>query len=173
MWQGVGREYCRHPVFFVILYKYFSMSLETQINDDIKKAMLAKDQAKLNALRAVKSAILMAKTEKAGQDTLTSEAEIQILQKLVKQRKDSYDIYTQQGREDLAFEEKVQIDVISAYLPAQLSDQELEAELRSILAETGASTAQEMGKVMGVASRKLAGKAEGKRISEMVKKLLS
>src|ERR1700742_2744926 len=104
------------------------MSLETQINDDIKKAMLAKDAAKLNALRAVKSAILLAKTEKAGQDTIAPEAEIQILQKLVKQRKDSYDIYMQQGREDLAAEEKLQIDVISAYLPAQMSDEELEKE---------------------------------------------
>lgn len=149
------------------------MSLEVQINDDIKKAMLAKDAAKLNALRAVKSAILLAKTEKAGQDSLAPEAEIQILQKLVKQRKDSYDIYVQQGREDLAGEEKLQIDVISAYLPAQMSDEELEAELKAIIAETGASSAQEMGKVMGAASKKLSGKAEGKRISEMVKKLLS
>jgi hypothetical protein len=149
------------------------MGLETQINDDIKKAMLAKESGKLNALRAVKSAILLAKTEKAGQDSIAPEAEIQLLQKLVKQRKDSYDIYMQQGREDLAAEEKLQIDVISAYLPAQLSDEELEAELKAIIAESGASSPQEMGKVMGAASKKLSRKAEGKRISDMVKKLLS
>lgn len=149
------------------------MSLEIQINDDIKKAMLAKEAAKLAALRAVKSAILLAKTEKGGGEELGKDAEIQLLQKLVKQRKDSYDIYIQQNRPDLADEEKVQIDVISAYLPAQMNDEELEAELKAIIAETGASSPAEMGKVMGVASKKLAGKAEGKRISEMVKKLLS
>lgn len=149
------------------------MSLEIQINDDIKKAMLAKEAAKLAALRAVKSAILLAKTEKGGGEELGKDAEIQLLQKLVKQRKDSYDIYIQQNRPDLADEEKVQIDVISAYLPAQMNDEELEAELKAIIAETGASSPAEMGKVMGIASKKLAGKAEGKRISEMVKKLLS
>lgn len=149
------------------------MSLEVQINDDIKKAMLAKDSGKLNALRAIKSAILLAKTDKGGGDGLSTEAEIQLLQKLVKQRKDSLDIYNQQGRADLASEEQLQIDVISAYLPAQMDDAALEAELRAIITETGAQSAQELGKVMGVASKRLAGKAEGKRISEMVKKLLS
>lgn len=149
------------------------MSLETTINDDIKKAMLNKDSGKLNALRAVKSAILLAKTEKSGQDSLTNEAELAILQKLVKQRRDSYDIYMQQGREDLAADEKLQIDVISAYLPAQMADEELESELRNIISETGASSAADLGKVMGMASKKLAGKAEGKRISDMVRKLLT
>lgn len=149
------------------------MSLEVQINDDIKKAMLAKDSGKLNALRAIKSAILLAKTDKGGGEGLSTEAEIQLLQKLVKQRKDSLDIYNQQGRADLASEEQLQIDVISAYLPAQMDDAALEAELRAIIAETGAQSAQELGKVMGVASKRLAGKAEGKRISDMVKKLLS
>lgn len=149
------------------------MSLEVQINDDIKKAMLAKDSGKLNALRAIKSAILLAKTDKGGGDGLSTEAEIQLLQKLVKQRKDSLDIYNQQGRADLASEEQLQIDVISAYLPAQMDDAALEAELRAIIAETGAQSAQELGKVMGVASKRLAGKAEGKRISDMVKKLHS
>lgn len=149
------------------------MSLETKINDDIKKAMLAKESGKLAALRAVKSAILLAKTEKGGGEEIGDDAAIQLLQKLVKQRKDSYDIYIQQNRPDLAEEEKLQIDVISAYLPAQLNDDELEAELKIIIAEIGANSPSEMGKVMGVASKKLAGKAEGKRISEMVKKLLS
>lgn len=149
------------------------MSLETKINDDIKKAMLAKESGKLAALRAVKSAILLAKTEKGGGEEIGDDAAIQLLQKLVKQRKDSYDIYIQQNRPDLAEEEKLQIDVISAYLPAQLNDEELETELKAIIAETGANSPSEMGKVMGVASKKLAGKAEGKRISEMVKKLLS
>lgn len=149
------------------------MSLETTINDDIKKAMLNKESGKLNALRAVKSAILLAKTEKAGQDGLSTEAELAILQKLVKQRRDSYDIYIQQGREDLAADEKLQIDVISVYLPAQMSDEELENELRTIISETGASSAADLGKVMGIASKKLAGKAEGKRISDMVRKLLT
>lgn len=149
------------------------MSLETQINEDIKKAMLAKDSARLNALRAVKSAILLAKTDKGGNDALSAEAEIQLLQRLVKQRRDSYEIYVQQNREDLAADEKVQIDVISEYLPAQLSDEQLEEKLKEIIAQVGASGPQDMGKVMGVASKALSGQAEGKRISETVKKLLA
>lgn len=148
------------------------MSLETQINEDIKQAMLAKNQVALMALRAVKSAILLAKTEKSGVESLDPAAETAILQKQLKQRKDSYDIYIQQGREDLAAEEKAQMDVITVYLPAQMEDTELEASLQEIIRETGASGPQDMGKVMGQASKKLAGKADGKRISEMVKKLL-
>jgi len=148
------------------------MSLEARMNDDIKKAMLAKDAARLNALRAIKSAILLAKTEKGGSEALSTEAEIQLLQRLVKQRRDSYEIYVQQNREDLAADEKVQIDVISEYLPAQLSDEQLEEKLKEIIAQVGASGPQVMGKVMGVASKALAGQAEGKRISEVVKKLL-
>lgn len=149
------------------------MSLETRINEDIKKAMLAKDSARLNALRAIKSAILLAKTEKGGSETLSAEAEIQLLQRLVKQRRDSYEIYVQQNRQDLAADEKIQIDVISEYLPAQLSDEELEQKLKEIIAQVGASSPQDMGKVMGIASKAFFGQAEGKRISEIVKKLLA
>jgi uncharacterized protein YqeY len=149
------------------------MSLEIKINEDIKKAMIAKDSAKLNALRAVKSAILLAKTEKSGGENLTEETEIQLLQKLVKQRKDSYEIYMQQQREDLATEEKIQMDAISTYLPAQMNDEELENIIREIIQEVGASGPQDMGKVMGVATKKLSGKAEGKRISDTVKRLLN
>lgn len=149
------------------------MSLETQINEDIKKAMLAKDSARLNALRAIKSAILLAKTDKGGNETLSAEAEIQLLHRLVKQRRDSYEIYVQQNREDLAADEKIQIDVISEYLPAQLSNEELAQKLKEIIAQVGASGPQDMGKVMGIASKTLSGQAEGKRISETVKKLLA
>ncbi|MCZ2443146.1 MAG: GatB/YqeY domain-containing protein [Flavobacteriales bacterium] len=148
------------------------MSLEIKINDDIKKAMLAKEAQRLNALRAIKSAILLAKTEKAGSDALSEEREIQLLQKLVKQRRDSYEIYLTQQRQDLADEEKFQIDVISAYLPAQLSDEELLQHVQDIITEIGVSSPADMGKVMGVASKKLAGKAEGKRISAMIKTVL-
>lgn len=149
------------------------MSLETRINEDIKKAMLAKDSARLNALRAIKSAILLAKTEKGGSETLSAEAEIQLLQRLVKQRRDSYEIYVQQNRQDLATDEKIQIDVISEYLPAQLSNEELEQKLKEIIAQVGASSPQDMGKVMGIASKAFFGQAEGRRISEIVKKLLA
>lgn len=148
------------------------MSLEVKINDDIKQAMLAKDQPRLAALRAIKSAILLAKTEKSGADGLTEEAEMALLNRQLKQRRDSYDIYIQQGREDLASEEKLQIDVIAAYLPAQMSDEELESALKAIIAQVGASSLQDLGKVMGVSSKQLAGKADGKRISETVKRLL-
>lgn len=149
------------------------MSLELTINEDIKSAMKAGDKVKLEALRAVKSAILLAKTEKAGVDNLAPEAELGLLNKLVKTRKDAYDLYVQNGRNDLAEVEKAQMDVITNYLPAQMSDADLEAEIKNIIAQTGASSAAEMGKVMGVASKQLAGKADNKRISELVKKLLS
>lgn len=149
------------------------MSLELTINEDIKSAMKAGDKVKLEALRAVKSAILLAKTEKAGVDNLAPEAELGLLNKLVKTRKDAYDLYVQNGRNDLAEVEKAQMDVIANYLPAQMSDADLEAEIKNIIAQTGASSAAEMGKVMGVASKQLAGKADNKRISELVKKLLS
>ncbi len=149
------------------------MSLEIKINEDIKKAMLAKEQAKLMALRAVKSAILLAKTEKGAVAELSSEQEIQLLQRMVKQRKDSYDIYVEQKRDDMAAQEKLEMDVITAYLPAQMSDDELKAAIQEIVQSTGATSAKDMGKVMGVASKSLAGKAEGKRISEMVKSVLA
>jgi uncharacterized protein YqeY len=149
------------------------MSLEVTINEDIKNAMKSGDKVKLEALRAVKSAILLAKTEKGGTEEMSKEAEIALLNKLVKTRKESYDLYIQNNRNDLAEVEKAQMDAISVYLPAQMNDADLEKEIKAIIAQVGASSAAEMGKVMGVASKSLAGKADNKRISEMVKKILS
>ncbi len=147
------------------------MSLFEQINKDIKQAMLNKEKDKLEALRAIKAAFLLAKTEK-GNSELTPEKELEIVRKLVKQRKDSAEIYMQNGRKDLADAELFQASVIEKYLPAQMSDEELEAEVKNIIAETGASSMKDMGKVMGAATKKLVGKADNKRIAEMVKKLL-
>lgn len=148
------------------------MTLEEKINEDLKTAMKAKDAAGLRGVRAVKSALLLAKTDGSGEE-MTSEKEVQILQKLIKQRNDSLEIYDKQGREDLAVVEREEIAVIRKYLPAQLEGEALEAELKAIIAETGATSAKDMGKVMGAANKKLAGKADGKSISEVVKKLLS
>lgn len=148
------------------------MTLEEKINEDLKTAMKAKDAAGLRGVRAVKSALLLAKTDGSGEE-MTSEKEVQILQKLIKQRNDSLEIYDKQGREDLAVVEREEIAVIKKYLPAQLEGEALEAELKAIIAETGATSAKDMGKVMGAANKKLAGKADGKSISEVVKKLLS
>ena len=150
------------------------MSLETQINSDIKSAMLQKDKASLEALRAIKSAVLLEKTSKTATDGELSEAaEIALLQKLVKQRKEAADIYKGQNREDLYEAEMFQAGVIEKYLPKQLSRDEVEAEVKNIISQAGATTAKDMGKVMGVASKKLAGKAEGRAISEKVKTLLN
>ncbi len=148
------------------------MNLETKINTDLKEAMKAKDQAGLRGIRAIKSAILLLKTDGSGKE-IDEVAEIRMLQKLIKQRKDSLEIYEKQGREDLAVKEREEIAVISKYLPEQLSDEELEAKLKEIIAETGASSMRDMGKVMGIANQKFAGKADGKTISGIVKKLLS
>jgi uncharacterized protein YqeY len=147
------------------------MSLENRINEDIKAAMLAREKDKLEALRAVKSAVLLAKTEKAGA-SLDEETEIKMLQKMVKQRKESAEIYVGQGRQDMADAELFQAKVIEVYLPAQLSAAELEDIIKGIIAETGASSPKEMGKVMGLASQRLAGKADGKMIAQVVKQLL-
>lgn len=149
------------------------MSLEQKINQDIKAAMIAKDAVRLRGLRAVKAAILLAKTEKAGVDELTDDAEIKVLQKLVKQRKESGEIYKTQGREDLFQTEFEEQQVIEEYLPKQLSREEIEAVIKDIIAETGASGMKDMGKVMGTANAKLAGKADGKTISEIVKSSLA
>lgn len=149
------------------------MSLEATINEDIKTAMKAGDKLKLEALRAVKSAILLAKTDKGGSDEMSKEAEIALLNKLVKTRKESYDLYVQNNRTDLADVEKAQMDAISVYLPAQMSDEDLEKEVKAIIAQVGATSAAEMGKVMGAATKALAGKADNKRISELIKKILS
>ncbi|MCH5596776.1 GatB/YqeY domain-containing protein [Niabella ginsengisoli] len=149
------------------------MSLEQTINTDIKTAMLAKDANALTSLRAVKAAILLAKTAEGAKDAISADEEIKIVQKLVKQRKDSLEIFEKQNRPDLAEKEKQEIAVIEKYLPAQLSPEELKAELQKIIAETGASSPADMGKVMGVASKAFAGKADGKAISAMVKELLA
>lgn len=148
------------------------MNLFDTISDEIKKAMLAKDKVRLEALRGVKKEFLEAKTAKGASDELPDETAMAILQKMVKQRKDSAEIYTSQGRTDLAQDELAQLRVIQEFLPKQLSSEELEAAVKAIIAETGAQSLKEMGKVMGLATRQLAGKAEGKAISEMVKKLL-
>lgn len=147
------------------------MSLEQKINDDIKSAMLAREKDKLEALRAIKSAVLLAKTEKAGA-TLDEETEIKMLQKMVKQRKEAAEIYRSQQRSDMADAELFQAGVIEAYLPAQLSESEILEILKSVVAETGASSPKDMGKVMGLANQKLAGKADGNLIASLVKQLL-
>ena len=147
------------------------MSLEKKIAEDMKAAMKAKDKDALRGIRAVKSAILLAKTDGSGKE-LDEEGEIKLLQKLIKQRKDSLDIYTKQGREDLAAIEQAEITVIEKYLPEQLGEEELKAILTKIIADTGASSMKDMGKVMGLASKQLAGQADGKTISAVVKQLL-
>lgn len=147
------------------------MSLEIQIQQDIKAAMLAKEKTRLEALRGIKAAILLAKTAD-GADTITDEAIVKIVQKLVKQRKESAEIYMQQNRQELADSELAEAAAMEVYLPKQLSETEVEAELKKIIATVGASGPQDMGKVMGVATKQLAGKADGKLISVLVKKLL-
>lgn len=148
------------------------MSLELKISEAIKDAMRAKDKVALDALRAVKSQILLLKTEIKGAD-VTDEQVVAILQRLVKQRKDSADQFTAQNRGDLAEVEEAQTKVIEQYLPQQLSNEELQVEIEKIIAETGAEGAKDLGKVMGVASKALAGKSDGKSISNMAKQLLS
>ena len=149
------------------------MALFDVISEDIKKAMIAKDKVALEALRGVKKEFLEAKTAKGASGELADDAALKILQKMVKQRKESAQIFTEQNRPELAQNELAEAAVIEKYLPAKLSDAELEAEIKAIIAEVGAKTAQEMGKVMGVATKKLAGKADGKEISAMVKALLN
>ena len=148
------------------------MSLENTISEAIKTAMREKDKVALDALRAVKSQILLLKTEAKGAE-VSAEQEIAILQRMIKQRKDSYDQFTAQNRSDLAEVESAQMKVIEKFLPAQLSAEDLETEMKKIIAETGAESAKDLGKVMGIASKTLAGKSDGKSISEMAKKLLS
>ena len=148
------------------------MSLETIISDAIKTAMREKDRVALDSLRAVKAQILLLQTEARGAE-VTAEQEIAILQRMIKQRKDSYEQFTAQGRTDLAEVEEAQSKIIEKFLPKQLSADELESEIKKIISETGAESLKDLGKVMGVASKALAGKSDGKRGSEMVKKLLS
>ena len=148
------------------------MSLEVKIMDHMKEAMKAKDSVALEALRAIKSAIILAKTEAGAAEGLSEADEIKMLQRLVKMRKDSYEIFTAQNRPDLAEPELAQIAVIEKFLPAQLSEAEVEAIIAKIIAETGATGIAAMGKVMGLASAQIGGQAEGKLISGIVKKLL-
>ena len=148
------------------------MSLENTISEAIKTAMREKDKTALDALRAVKAQIILLKTEGKGTE-VSEDQEIAILQRMIKQRKDSFDQFTAQNRSDLAEVETAQMKVIEKYLPQQLSADELEAAMKAIIAETGASSVKDLGKVMGIAGKTLAGKSDGKSISEMAKKLLS
>jgi uncharacterized protein YqeY len=148
------------------------MSLEAKVMDEIKTAMRAKDEAGLRTLRAIKAAILLEKT--SGSGTEMNEAdETKMLQKMAKQRRDSLEIFVQQNREDLAHKEREELEIIERFLPKQMSQEELQQELQSIIAEVGATSPADMGKVMGAATKKLAGKADGRAISENVKQLLS
>lgn len=149
------------------------MSLKQKIDADIKTAMLAKNKEELDALRSIKSMILLAETEKGVTAEITSDTENKLLMKAAKQRKESADIFQQQNRADLVAKELFQLNVINRYLPKQLSPDELTTELKKIVAEMGATGPQDVGKVMGAATKKLAGLAEGKAISEAVKKLLA
>jgi uncharacterized protein YqeY len=149
------------------------MSLEQTIMAELKKAMLAKDEKALRSLRAIKAAIILAKTAEGAGGEISPEDEIKILQKLVKQRKDSLEIYQQQNRMDLAQKEEEEIEIIETFLPQQLSSDALKEVLARIIEQTGASSMADMGKVMGVASKQLAGQADGKTISAVVKELLA
>lgn len=149
------------------------MSLKEQIDGDIKKAMLAKSKDELMALRSIKSLILLAETEKSASSELSGDTEGKILMKAAKQRKESAEIFQKEGRQELADKELLELEVISRYLPKQLSDTEIEAEIKTIIATVGAAGLQDIGKVMGVATKQLAGKADGKTISETAKKLLA
>lgn len=149
------------------------MNLEQQIMGELKTAMLAKDEKTVRSLRAIKAAIILAKTSEGAGGEVTPDAEIKLLQKLVKQRKDSLEIFTQQNREDLASKEREEIEVIEKFLPKPLSEDEIRAELQKIIAATGASSPADMGKVMGVATKQFAGRADGKTISNLVKELLN
>jgi len=149
------------------------MSLKQQIDSDIKKAMLAKQKEELEALRSIKSLILIAETDKGVQDEISSEKENKLLVTAAKQRKESADIFIQQNRQDLADKELFQLDVIRRYLPKQLSENELENAIKLIIEQVGAKGIQDLGKVMGVATKSLSGQADGKQISEQVKRLLS
>lgn len=149
------------------------MSLEKSVMSKMKEAMKAKDTVALASLRSIKSELLKAKTAAANVAEMTEEEEIKLLQRLVKQRKDSAEVYKEQGRDDLAEPELNEAKIIEAFLPAQLSDEEIEDAVKAIIAKTGASSMKEMGQVMGVANKELAGKADGKRISTAVKAQLS
>ena len=149
------------------------MSLKTQIDEDIKVAMRNKEKDELRALRAIKSMILLAETEKGAQEDLLPETELKLLTKAANQRRESLAVYQEQGRADLAEKEEAELKVIERYLPQQLSEDEMRDELQKIIAQTGATGPQDMGKVMGTATKSMAGRADGKAISAMVKSLLA
>ncbi len=149
------------------------MSLVETINIDIKAAMMAKEEVSLRGLRAIKAAILIAQTEPGASKDLSEEKEIQLLQKLVKQRKDSIAIYQQQNREDLATKEIEEVSVIEKYLPKQLNEEEITSIIKKIITDTAAAGMKDMGKVMGLANKEMAGKADGSKISQIVKQLLA
>ena len=148
------------------------MTLEQRITADMKTAMKAKDKVSLRGIRAIKAAIILKKTDGSGTEELSAEDEIKLVQKLVKQRQDSLGIFVEQGREDLAVTEREEIETLQKYLPEQMSADALEAVIKDIIAKTGAASMKDMGKVMGMASKQLAGKADGKSISAVVKQLL-
>jgi len=150
-----------------------TMSLKAKIDSDIKQAMLAREKEKLEALRGIKSLILLAETDKSNSGEITTDVENKMLMKAAKQRKESAEIFKKEGREDLAQKELFQLEVISAYLPKQLSEEALTGELKKIIETLGASGIQDLGKVMGVATKSLAGQADGKMIAEIVKQLLA
>ena len=148
------------------------MSLTTQIDQEIKQAMLGKQEARLRGLRAIKSALLLARTEKGASEEISQETEMKVLQKLIKQRKESADIYKAQNREDLYKIEAEEMEVIEGFLPKQMERCEIEVYLKDLINRVGATSVKDMGKVMGAANKELAGKADGKTISEVVKQLL-
>lgn len=149
------------------------MTLEEKINNDLKTAMLAKDEATVRGLRAIKSGIILAKTEKGAGGTVTPEKEVQMLQKMVKQRRDSIAEFEKANREDLIQKEREEVAVIEKYLPAMMSEDEIREVVKQAIATTGATSQKEMGKVMGVVSKQLAGKADNKLVADVVKSLLS
>ncbi|MBK6340894.1 MAG: GatB/YqeY domain-containing protein [Bacteroidetes bacterium] len=149
------------------------MSLDKNMNDELKKAMLAKNEPKLRTLRSIKAAFLMTKTEKGGTGEISEEQELKVLQKLYNQRKESFEIFEKGGRTELAQKEKEEMDIIYSFLPAQLDDASLIQIIKEIIVETGATSMKDMGKVVSAANAKLAGKADGKRISTIVKDLIS
>jgi len=149
------------------------MSLKQQIDNDIKAAMMAKNKEELTALRSVKSLILLAETDKGASGEISTDVEMKLLTKAAKQRKESAEIFLKEGRNDLAQKEQFELEVISRYLPKQMTEEEVAAELKKIIEQVGAKGPQDMGKVMGTATKQLAGKADGKLISELVKKLLA
>ena len=149
------------------------MSLKQQIDNDIKAAMLAKNKEELTALRSVKSMILLAETDKGSTGEISTDVEMKLLTKAAKQRKESAEIFLKEGRNDLAQKEQFELEVINRYLPKQMTEEEVAAELKKIIEQVGAKGPQDMGKVMGTATKQLAGKADGKMSSELVKKILA